>query len=66
MDQILDPSEPRTRTAVTTPTVPTVDLSRAPLPTDATLRRRRSLPVQAVRFVVFNGRIMRMVLKGHH
>ena len=45
---------------------PVADLSRAPLPTDSTLRRRRSLPLQAVRFAVFNARILRMVLKGHH
>ena len=33
------------------PITPTADLTKAPLPT---------------RFVVFNARIMRMVLKGHH
>lgn len=41
------------------------DLSRAPLPTEATLRRRQSIPLQLARFAVFNARIMRMVLKGH-
>jgi len=45
---------------------PTADLSRAPLPTAATLRRRRSLPFQLARFAVFNARIMRMVSKGPH
>ncbi len=45
---------------------PTADLSRAPLPTAATLRRRRSLPFQLIRFAVFNTRIMRMVAKGDH
>jgi len=45
---------------------PTADLSRAPLPTAATLRRRRNLPVQLTRFAVFNTRIMRMVAKGAH
>ncbi len=45
---------------------PVADLSRAPLPTASTLRKRRSLPLQAVRFVAFNARILRMVLKGHH
>ena len=45
---------------------PTADLSRAPLPTAATLRRRRSLPFQLTRFAVFNARIMRMVVKGEH
>ncbi len=48
------------------PTDATVaDLSRAPLPTADTLRKRRSVPLQLTRFVVFNARIMRMVLKGH-
>ncbi len=45
---------------------PVADLSKAPLPTEGTLRRRRSLPLQAVRFVSFSARIMRMVHKGHH
>lgn len=44
---------------------PVADLSGAPLPTRGTLRRRRSLPAQALRFVSFNLRIMRMVVKGH-
>lgn len=44
---------------------PIADLSKAPLPTDQTLKRRRSLPFQLSRFVVFNARIMKMVLKGH-
>ncbi|MEO7754126.1 MAG: hypothetical protein ABIS35_12015 [Terracoccus sp.] len=42
---------------------PVADLSKAPLPTESTLR---SLPLQAVRFVSFSARIMRMVHKGHH
>ena len=41
------------------------DLSKAPLPTESTLRKRMSLPLQVIRFFVFNARIMRMVLKGH-
>jgi len=45
---------------------PTADLSRAPLPTAATLRRRRSVPFQLTRFAVFNTRILRMVTKGAH
>ncbi|HYF71767.1 MAG TPA: hypothetical protein VD864_03045 [Nocardioides sp.] len=40
---------------------PVADLSGAPLPTARTLRRRRSLPTQLVRFVVFNLRIVRMI-----
>ena len=45
---------------------PLADLSKAPLPTEKTLRRRRSLPYQLTRFVSFNARIMRMVLRGDH
>jgi hypothetical protein len=45
---------------------PIADLAKAPLPTARTLRMRRSLPLQFVRFLAFNGRIMRMVVKGHH
>lgn len=45
---------------------PTPNLRSAPLPTDRTLRLRRNLPYQAVRFAVFNLRIIRMVAKGHH
>jgi hypothetical protein len=41
------------------------DLSSAPLPTEDTLRKRRSIPLQLTRFAAFNARIMRMVLKGH-
>lgn len=41
------------------------DLSGAPLPTSATLRKRRSIPLQLSRFALFNARLMRMVIKGH-
>jgi hypothetical protein len=44
---------------------PLADLSTAPLPTEDTLRKRRSIPLQLTRFAVFNARIMRMVVKGH-
>lgn len=44
---------------------PVADLTGAPLPTRGTLRRRRSLPAQSLRFLSFNLRIMRMVVKGH-
>lgn len=45
---------------------PVADLSRAPLPTEGTQRKRRSLPRQAIRFALFNLRMIRMTLKGHH
>ena len=58
-------------TQLTTPTPaaggdPIVDLSKAPLPTGKTLKMRQSLPFQFTRFLSFNSRIMRMVMKGHH
>lgn len=49
-----------------TPEPAVADLSRSPMPTAKTLRRRQSLILQFFRFVAFDLRIMRMVLKGHH
>ena len=49
----------------TPPGATSADLSKAPLPTAATLRKRKSLPLQLTRFAAFNARIVRMVLKGH-
>lgn len=52
---------------MTAPTAePVADLSKAPLPTPKTLKMRRNLLYQVSRFMAFNVRIMRMVLKGHH
>lgn len=50
---------------------PTIDLTaeaiaNAPLPTPRTLRSRKSIPHQIVRFCLFNLRMLRMVAKGHH
>jgi len=45
---------------------PVLDLSKAPLPTAKTLGARRNLWLQFWRFVAFDLRIMRMVIKGHH
>ena len=44
---------------------PSADLSGAPLPPAATLRRRRNVGFQLSRFVAFNARILRMTAKGH-
>lgn len=44
---------------------PSADLSGAPLPTTATLRRRRNVAFQLSRFAAFNLRILRMTAKGH-
>ena len=49
-----------------TPASTVADLSRSPLPTRNTLRRRQSLILQFVRFVRFDLRILRMVTKAHH
>ena len=41
------------------------DIARTPLPTEAELRRRKSLPRQAVRFVVLNLKIFKLTRHGH-
>ncbi len=45
---------------------PIADLSKAPLPTGKTLKMRQNLAFQFTRFLSFNSRILRMVIKGHH
>ena len=40
-------------------------IANAPLPTPRTLRSRKSIPRQIVRFCSFNARMLRMVAKGH-
>lgn len=42
------------------------DLSKAPLPTEKTLKARKNLFLQFFKFVAFSATIMRMVIKGHH
>lgn len=49
----------------TSTVVEVADLSKAPLPTAATLKKRQSLAFQATRFIAFNAKMMRIVLKGH-
>lgn len=44
---------------------PIVDLSSAPLPTKQTLKARQNLLTQFGKFVAFDLRIMRMVVKGN-
>jgi hypothetical protein len=44
---------------------PVVDLSGAPLPTRQTLKARQNLLTQSGKFVAFDLRIMRMVVKGN-
>lgn len=38
----------------------------APLPTDAQVRARNNLFIQAARFAVLNVKMIVMVTKGHH
>jgi hypothetical protein len=49
-----------------TPASTVADLSKSPLPTRKTLSQRRNVVLQFFRFVRFDLRIMRMVIKGHH
>ena len=44
----------------------TESIAQAPLPTKRTLRARKSIPRQIVRFAVFNVRMLKMVTKAHH
>lgn len=59
-------SDPSASTPTEVAGQPVADLSRAPLPTERTLRMRNNIPLQAARFALFNARMMRMVIKGHH
>lgn len=43
-----------------------VAVSKAPLPTPATLRARKNLLIQSWRFIAINIRMVKMILKGHH
>lgn len=40
-------------------------IASAPLPTEKTLRRRRNLLVQAMRFVAINLKMIRVIRRGH-
>lgn len=44
---------------------PYANLSGAPLPTPQTLRFRKNVIAQFFKFIGFDVRILRMVLKGH-
>lgn len=47
------------------PDLPVADLTKAPLPTEGTLRNRRSIPVQMVRFALTNLRMGRLAFSKH-
>jgi hypothetical protein len=40
-------------------------IATAPLPTSRTLRLRRNVPFQLLRFVAINLRMARVILRGH-
>jgi len=40
-------------------------IAHAPLPTRRTMRRRSSLPIQLVRFVLLNARMAMLATRGH-
>mgnify|MGYP001454636141 CR=1 FL=1 len=47
------------------PDLPVADLTKAPLPTGGTLRNRRSIPAQLVRFALTNLRMARLAFSKH-
>ena len=45
---------------------PNESISRAPLPTEKTLKQRRNLFLQLLRFCAINLKMIKMIRKGHH
>lgn len=45
---------------------PQESIAHAPLPTEKTLRARRSLFLQFFRFMAINVKMIKMIRKGHH
>lgn len=41
-------------------------IAEAPLPTLRTIRMRKNVPFQLLRFVTFNIRMLKMVTRAHH
>lgn len=41
-------------------------IARAPLPTEKTLKARKSVVIQLWRFIAINFRMVRMIFKGNH
>ena len=41
-------------------------IARAPLPNEKTLRQRKSLSIQVLRFIAINLKMIKMIRKGHH
>jgi len=45
---------------------PNESIARAPLPTEKTLKQRKNLFMQLMRFCVINLKMIKMIRKGHH
>lgn len=45
---------------------PQESIARAPLPTEKTLRQRRNIFIQFLRFCAINVKMIKMIRKGHH
>ena len=45
---------------------PMESISRAPLPTEKTLKQRKNLVIQFMRFCSINLKMIKMIRKGHH
>ena len=45
---------------------PNESIARAPLPTEKTLKQRKNIVIQFVRFCVINLKMIKMIRKGHH
>ena len=45
---------------------PNESIARAPLPTEKTLKQRKNLLIQFVRFCAINLKMIKMIRKGHH
>ena len=45
---------------------PMEDINRAPLPTEKTLKQRKNVLMQLIRFAAINIKMIKMIRKGHH
>ena len=45
---------------------PNEAIARAPLPTTKTLRQRKNILLQFMRFIAINLKMIKMIRKGHH
>ncbi len=45
---------------------PNESIARAPLPTEQTLKQRKNILIQLMRFCAINLKMIKMIRKGHH